>query len=393
MRNGCRDKDMVNKKSRNRLRLQQIIFVVLFLVLLTAVAMLSQRHSAQFDWTSSKRNTLSDSSIKLLNTLDSPVNVSVFVQDGDTTSAAIKEILNRYQRQKADFHYQLINPDLDIVQAQAENIDQYGQIVINYKDQREVVNSLSEKVITSALIRMSRDGQRLAVFLTGHGEKSIESDKNYGLMKFAVQLRNKGYELTNVNLLRDKFPENIAMLVIASPENKVLPGESEQITNYVLNGGNLLWLQDPGKNHDLKTLADILNIQFVPGIIIDDNSNLRATLRIQHPAIIPVLEYIAHPISKNLQYNTIFPISGGLTHLPQQDDMPRWQSTHVLRSLPRSWSETGKLGKEVEFSTSDGDTAGPITLGIAMNRVLDQSEDKKEDHGKDLHLLTHSLCF
>ena len=33
------------------------------------------------------------------------------------------------------------------------------------------------------------------------------------------------------------------------------------------------------------------------------------------------------------------------------------------------------MEREIEFSTSDGDTAGPITLGITMSRMLDRGDD------------------
>ena len=98
----------LSKKTRIQLQIQKIIFIVLLLIAVGLLGWLGNKHSVQFDWTSNKRNTLSQSSIELLRTLKAPVTVTVYVQDDETVHAAVKEILQRYQREKKDFTFRLI---------------------------------------------------------------------------------------------------------------------------------------------------------------------------------------------------------------------------------------------------------------------------------------------
>ncbi len=356
----------LSKTLRLQLLIQKYIFVVLLLTVSGLLAWLSQQHSVQFDWTKNNRNSLSQSSVDLLHTLKEPVIVNVYLQDEPTVKKAVEEILGRYQREKADFKYKLINPDIDIELAQQEGIRQYGQIIIKYLDRKETISSLSEQSISSALQRLSRPGERTLVFLKGHGEREPADTSNIGYSQLVSHLKTRGVNSTTINLLENPIPENTTALVIAAPNNPLLEGELEHIRDFINNDGNLLWMMDPGDMQNMDTVANELGIIFMDGVIVDNNTNLRKTLRIEHPAMIPVLDYYAHAITKNIDYNTLFPISRGV----KASNKPPWNSTVIAQSLERSWSESQGISDEIVFNTSAGDVAGPIPIVIALERVL-----------------------
>lgn len=356
----------ITKNLRLQLIIQKYIFVVLLLTAAGLLAWVSQQHSVQFDWTANKRNSLSQSSIELLQTLKEPVVVNVYLQGDPTVETAVEEILNRYQREKADFKYKLINPDIDIELAQQDDVKQYGQVIIKYQGRNETITSLSEQTISSALQRLSRASERTLVFLKGHGEHNPDEVKNTGYSQLVARLKTMGINTTTVNLLESPLPENTTALIIATPAHPVLAGELEHIKSYIKSGGNLLWMMDPGNMQGMEPLAKDLGINFLDGIIVDSNTNLRQTLRIEHPAMIPVLDYHEHAITRTISYNTLFPVSRGITIL---DGSP-WQSTVIAQSLDRSWSESQEIGDEIVFETSTGDIAGPLPIIVALERVL-----------------------
>lgn len=362
---------IITKKTRLQLQIQKIIFVILILFIAGLLAWISQQHSIQFDWTNNKRNTLSQGSIDLLRTMKSPIIVNVYVQDDATVKSAIEEILSRYQREKADFNYKLINPDLDIEMAQQDNITRYGQIIIKYQGRVENISSLNEQTISSALLRLNRTDEAKLVFLSGHGERSPDDVKNTGYNKFAEQLISKGIVISTKNLIESELDADTTVLVIASPDHPILPGELAHIKTYIENGKNLLWMMDPGKLQGLDELASMLDIKFHDGIIVDNNINLRETLGIQHPAVIPVLDYYPHAITKNLSYNTLFPISRGIESIESAD----WHSSIIAQSLPQSWSEASGLKKALVFDTPSGDIAGPIPIILALERNLAKTNE------------------
>ena len=357
----------ITRNVRRGLQLQKIVFILLLLTAVGLLGWLSNLHSLQFDWTSNKRNTLSQSSIDLLDTMEHPVLVTVYVQDDETVRAAVEEILQRYQREKKDFTYRLINPDIDFEAAQRDGIERYNQIVVQYNDNKEVISSLSEQTISNALLRLSRPGKRRIVFLKGHGERSITDDDNTSYSKLVAELSSKGFAPEAHNLLLSALPADTRVLVLAAPDRELLEGELEHIKTYVNDGGNLLWLMDPGELQGTDDLADMLGVRFLPGMIVDNNINLRNTLRIQHPAMIPVLDYVAHPVTENIQYNTLFPISRGV----EPTDTP-FDAAVIVQSLPQSWSEAGAIGEEIVFEPDNGDVKGPVGIIMALEKAVDR---------------------
>ena len=357
----------ITRNVRRGLQLQKIVFIVLLLTAVGLLGWLSNRHSLQFDWTSNQRNTLSQSSIDLLGTMEHPVLVTVYVQDDDTVRAAVEEILQRYQREKKDFTYRLINPDIDFEAAQRDGIERYNQIVVTYNDNKEVISSLSEQTISNALLRLNRPGKRRIVFLKGHGERSITDDDNTSYSKLVAELSSKGFAPEAHNLLLSALPADTRVLVLAAPDRELLEGELEHIKTYISDGGNLLWLMDPGELQGTDGLADMLGVRFLPGMIVDNNVNLRSTLRIQHPAMIPVLDYVAHPVTESIQYNTLFPISRGV----EPSDTP-FDAAIIVQSLPQSWSEVSALGEEIVFEPDNGDVKGPVGIIMALEKAVDR---------------------
>jgi ABC-type uncharacterized transport system involved in gliding motility auxiliary subunit len=272
--------------------------------------------------------------------------------------------------------------------AQLDGVRQYGQIVIKHQGRKEIVSSLSEQTISSALQRLSRSGERKLVFLKGHGERDPSDTENTSFSQLAARLKTKGINIATVNLLENPIPEDTTALVIAAPNNPVLRGEVENLKEYIKNGGNLWWLMDPGDMQGLERLANDLGITFLNGVIVDNNTNLRQTLRIQHPAMIPVLDYFPHAITKSISYNTLFPISRGV----QTTDSTQWDSSVIAQSLDRSWSEAQELGEEIVFDSTSGDVAGPLPIVVALERIL-TSESATPDKASQRIVVTGDSDF
>lgn len=361
---------------RLQLQIQKFIFIVLLLSIAGLLAWTSQKYSVQYDWTAGHRNTLSQNSINLLHSLDEPVLVNVYVQDDPTLKAAVTEILNRYKHEKNNFSFKIINPDINIELAQLDKVTRYGQIVIKYQGRNEMISSLSEATISGSLKRLSYSGDRFLVFIQGHGERKPSGTDNADYSQFTSQLASKGVISLEHHLLKAPLPIDTDILVVASPEKLILKGELKHIKDHIEQGGNLLWMMDPGSSNSklngLNELTKLLNIKFIDGFIVDNNTNLRKTLGIQHPAMIPVLDYHAHAITKNISYNTLFPISRGVI----AEENSEWQSTIIAQSLAQSWSESEELTGDIVFDSNSGDIAGPLPIVLALERSLASDKEK-----------------
>jgi len=365
----------MSDQSRIQLTVQKIIFLLLFLSSIGMLAWISNHYTYQFDLTANKRHSLSSSSIDMLNLLDKPVTVHAYTTD-DVTQKAISEIISRYQHVKSDFELRLLNPDIDLTEVQQDGIvmNKPFAFVIYYNQQMEHIDSLSEQAISNALIRLNRRDDQQVIFLDGHGERDIEGNDDRAYATLNQQLSDMGFNLQRINLLENPLPENTKLIIIAAPLHPYLEGELDIINKFIDDGGNMLWLSDPDDKpaearwQGLKKLATSLGLQFHDGVIIDNNPDLRQTLNIQHPAIIPVTGYFPHIINNTIRYNTLFPMAHGISPLSNKQSVNNWQAQSLFSSAARSWTEAGGISDEMTFDPGSGDIAGPITIAVALNR-------------------------
>ncbi|MDH5517918.1 MAG: GldG family protein [Gammaproteobacteria bacterium] len=358
---------MTTPKKKRQLRIQSYLFTLLFLSVTALLGWFSTQYSISTDWTYGQRNSLSASTVRLLKTMPDPLNINIYLPDQASARQAVDELFKRYQSHKKNFNYKLLNPDLDIELAKADNISRYGQVVIKYRNRTERLDNVNESLLGNALSRLSREQLPHAVFIQGHGERNPLSQDNPGFSKLAAALSEKGIKVSPHNLLSGVLPQDTSIVVIAGPLRAYLPGETERLQQYIKSGGNLLWLQEPDNNAALQPLTQQLQLSFEPGILVDADPELRATLRIEHPATIAVLQYNLHPITRNIPYNTLFMLAGSVDFLPS--DQSDWEATTLFSSRPSTWSETGTLlSKEIKFEKNKGDRLGPLPMAQALQR-------------------------
>ncbi|MDZ4263534.1 MAG: Gldg family protein [Pseudomonadota bacterium] len=352
----------VTVKSRRHIRLQNILFVTLFVGVIGILAWLSTRYHYQADWTANGRNTLSAPSVAVLSEIKAPLKVKVFVTEMGPLKQRIEEVLRRYQRHKADMQLEFINPDTDPDLVRKLAITMNGEMVFEYQGRSEKLAAMDEQSITNVLQRLSRSEERWLVFLEGHGERSPFGQANHDLQTWATELEAKGLKLKGVNLATQPLiPDNTAVLVIAGPQVNYLPGEVTLINEYLHRGGNLLWLADPDGLFGLDAVADQVGVALQPGTIVDPTTQMFA---INNPTFAIVGEYGMHPVTKDFNVLTIFPMAAGLTFEPRTG----WQGESFLTTTEKSWSETGVLAGEIDFDASK-DIAGPLTIGISATRT------------------------
>ena len=361
----------ISNKSRIQYRIQAVIFVVLFLLVIGILAWLSMQYSVRSDWTADNRNSLTDDTIKLLATLEAPVQVRSYQGDDPNMQQGVRDIFSRYQRHKPDFNFRIVNPDIEPDIAKADGIREYGQTILKYNNQQQIIDTLDERSISNALLRISRTSSPLLTFITGHGERDITGQNNIGYLLLQQQLTEKGFSFSQINLLSDVIPETTRVLVIAGASHNYVAGEVDKILAYMEQGGQLLWLVDPESGHSLERLHKYLGLHIIPGVVVDTNKELHATLRTPHPAILPILAYGDHAITAELRYHTLFSMAAAFK---TDSANTTWHTTPFLLTLPdSSWSETGNFFADVTLDAKSGDTPGPLAIGYALEKSLDKS--------------------
>lgn len=355
----------IDQKIHTQIRLQNLLFALLFLTVVGLAAWLSTRYSTQFDWTAGGRNTLSEASGKVLDLLQEPVTVTSYTRENNRTlREQISDLLGRYSRRNKNISLVFVNPDTEPDKARDMGISLDGEMAISYQGRSEKVQDFTEAAVTNALQRLASAKEQHVLFLEGHGERSPLGHANFDLGQFGEELKRKGINIALLNLAKEpQIPANTTVLAIAGPQTKLLPGETAILQDYVKKGGNLLWLAEPGDLHGLQPLAEQLGLNFLPGTVVDASTQL---LGISDPTFALVVDYSHHPVTTEFKDMTLFPVAAAL----QSGKDGEYRYSAILRTLARSWTETGPLKGDIRYNADSGDKEGPLNIGYAIVREL-----------------------
>lgn len=401
----------ISKTSTRRLKLQNIIFMLLFLTLIGLLAILSNRYVFISDWTVNSQNSLNEVSLELLKTLDGPVDiVSYTYQPG--IKKAVSELISRYQRVKPDIKLSFINPVENPESIRYLKITTEGELIITYQGRKENLTEISEQNISNTLHRLIRAQERSIVFIQGHGERSPERQANFDLSSFSQHLTKQGFRINTLNLANTlHIPDNVSVLVLAGPSANFLLAEVKLLENYINSGGNLLWLSDPLKDDavqpmfGLLALSELLGIEILAGVVVDPTTQ---QLGINRPDYAIIAEYPRHPVTNGFDTVTLFPQAAGIEMLPgyavlhgtaftgaQTTAMAKeeksfqapeadsqvipgsFTSMPLLQTVDRSWIETSPIGESVQFNDLL-DITGPVTIGIVLSRQFNNNSGPRE---------------
>jgi len=361
----------VTRRSRLLLRLQSLVFAVLFIAIIGMLGWLSTQYVYQADWTTGARNTISDGSRQLLDEMDQPVQITAYVREDELTRGQIKNLVGTYQRFKDDITLEFINPDLTPERVRELGIASGGEIVIRYRDRSEKIQTLSEQHLTNALLRLTRQDERWIVFLTGHGERPSSGETNHGLGAFSQELERKGLNVQAISLVESEIPSNTNLLVLASPRSALLPGEMEKLQSWIESGGNLLWLGEPDTPPGLEPLAEQLGVNFLPGLVVDATTQM---FGIENPTFVVITGYPRHDISSEMTKVTVFPEAAAL----ETTDSAAWKAIPLLTTLEHSWTEIGEVEGEIRFDADSDERAGPLDIGVILTRSLADETDETD---------------
>lgn len=351
---------------RTRYRLHSLATAILLITLTVLLAWLSVRYPVQADWTRGGRYTLSTASVAVLKQVSGKLTVTAYARDQRDLHQAIRRFVAMYQKVKPDIQLKFVNIDAAPEQVRRQGIRFNGELVLSYRGRSEHVRSDTEANFTHAVQRLIRGSERWLAFLQGHGERDPLGKANYDLGEWAQQLRDRGFRLQTINLGKiDAIPENTSVLVIASPQVRLLTGEIAAVVQYVQDGGDLLWLRDPGDRSGLAPLAEALHLKFGRGTVIDTAGRL---LGIDNPTVTVITKslYGHHPALKGFRFTTLFPGAVSLLYTGKDE----WQATSLLNTGDHTWLESGPLSGQVRLDPGQ-DTPGPLSIGLALERHRD----------------------
>lgn len=363
----------MSPKTKRQLKIQNGIFYILLIAVVTLLAQLSLKTDQYSDWTANSRHSLSTTTKDLLAQLDKEITIQAFISPNNKYRDTLESLLARYQRYTDKLNVDYINPDFSPKLVRSLNIRQQAEMVVSLGEQQRHVYDLSEQSLTNAIITVSRQREQWLVFIEGHGERTPLNQANHNLSTWGGKLKQKGLKFQALNLVTSRqIPRNTAAVIIASPEKAWLDGEIQLIKDYLQQGGNLLWLAEPDSYHYLNSLAKQLGLKFVAGTVLDPNAKL---LGISDPQFVLVTNYANHPVGTATTGVTLFPQAVAIERLDNNDD---WQALALLSTQDNTWSETSSVGEQTAHVFDLGnDTTGPLDLAYLLTRFSDDSDTEQ----------------
>ena len=336
---------------------------LLIVGLLAAGVWLSALLPGEWDLSAGGRHSLSATSRSVLDRLEGPVAITAFVPDDPALRRAVDDLVNRYRRHYPELTLKTVDPKQEADEARRLDIPASGAVNVEYGGGTELLLRLSETTLTSALQWLLVRGEHWIVAIKGHGERRLDGAANHDLRDFGEALQREGYRLHNVDLpATGAIPDNTGLLVIADPRAKLLLTEQAAIADYLARGSNLLWLADPDPTETSAWLEQLLPVNRLPGSVVDA---LGARLGMEDPRLVPVNHYAVHPVTSHMKAITLLPDTAALNVRAATEE---WTSDILMSSSDASWNETGPVKGEVARNPESGETAGPLAVGLALER-------------------------
>ena len=271
-----------------------IVFMLMVFVIVNKA--LDVANIEPVDVTTEQIYSLTDESKKLISEVDLNVNIVLLNYDNDDRATIVAK---KYKKINDKIDATCINYWQD-----PNGLAEYGitddttQVIIVYSAlrQKQIYNSeltsyntinsqemdVTEQKLTNSILDVTKSVEQEVYFVKGNGEYGINSEEE-GFLRLAKSIANEAYVVTSINLENTDIPSTCKLLVFANPTVDFSDNETNKIQNYINNGGNILWMQDPYKvaneNYSadkMKNVKKILanyGIDFSEGVVLEDTED------------------------------------------------------------------------------------------------------------------------
>ena len=347
-----------------------IVGILVGLGIVVAVNYLGARQSKRWDLTENQAYSLSEQTTKVLQSLDAPVQITVF--DQQTGFDNYRPRLETYQYESNRVNVEYVDIDRNPARAKQAEVQSLGTILITYKDRTQRVTSSEEQDITNALIKAVTGKEKKVYFTQGHGERDTAGSDRLGYSSITAALGRDNFTVDKLVLAQQKdVPDDATVVVIAGPQTDFLAPEIDAMKRYVAKGGKVLAMVDPpepngGDQANLRAFLHDWAIDFGNDIVVDASGVGQI---FGGDASVPVAAiYPPHPITEGFRVMTAFPLSRSVQ--PVEGGVGGHTAQPIVQTSQQSWAETDlknlTTGK-VELNADQGDKAGPISLGAAVS--------------------------
>lgn len=362
-----------------------LIAILIALVILINSAIKSLELTP-IDCTSNKEYTLTEQSKERISNIENDINIYFVGFEEENSSVILAkqynkankrinvEIIDANERTDIATKYNVKNENNAIIVENGERSKiLYSYDLYTYDSSYNTID-LTEEKITSAILNVTANKISNIYFLSGYSEYSL--DYSGGMYYLSAYLNDEVLNYKTLNMLTaGKMPEDCDTLVITTPTRDFDELTTEEITKYINNGGNILWLNSSyAEKIDLPNVNKILALYginpFDAGYIYETDNDRRA---LGYSSCI--VEDLGTTDIANKLTNIVLLNSTKINI--NKDEL---ENLGVEQQSIITAPDTAYFRKDVssDSMSTDGDEQGEFTIGGIFTKTLSNSNEENE---------------
>ncbi len=374
-------------KEKNKRLINGSYSMIITVVVIAAVVILNLIVNSlpvnlmQKDFSSAKLYTLTDTTIKYLDTLDKDVKL-YYICEGGKEDDTISKLLDRYDDASSRVEVQQIDPALYpgfTSQYTEESVANNSVIAVcgdrskvvseefmyitefNYETYETVKTGFDgEGMVTSAIDYVTSDNIPVMYVLNGNGEGEIPQG-------FKDVIAKNNVDIAELNLLTtDAVPADAAGIVINAPVRDYTADEASRIVKYLENGGKALifsnYSAEPMPGFD--SILENYGVKRDSGIVLEGDADHYISYQY---SVIPVVDY--SEVTARVYEDTylVAPMAQPI------DETEVFRNSIEHTSLLETTASAYEKMDVQNMTTSEkesGDVDGPFVLGMLITEDI-----------------------
>jgi len=340
-----------------------VVFVTL-LAVMVAIQLVIIRYNRSLDLTESQKFSLSEQTLKILENLKDEILIKAFYDKGRYYE--VYDPLNKFSVKSPLIKVEMINTDRNPKISKDYGIVKNGQCILFAGENHKKIQGPNEANVVSAIIELTSGMKRQILFFYGHGERRLGDSKGGGLSFWSAELERESCGVEDITLIRNQvIKPDVDLLVLPGPGKDLAVTEAETLVSYLMSGGSVLILLDPGTFPVFEMFLNQFDIQLRDDIIVDEKN--RFINKDKFSPLIPFVE--KHAITEGTRAVFFFSMARSVSK--REGLPPGAQTQNLLMSSPTSQSvpyETERTAGIREDVKGSGIYPGPIPVA-ALSEV------------------------
>lgn len=353
------------------------LILVLVVGIVAAVNILGTKFSLRKDLTEAQSFSLSPQSISVVKNLKTELQIKAFFSDGNPRLPLLRNLVEIYRHYSDKVSLQVIDPYKDPTAVKGYDVTSDGTAVVISGKRNVPVIDPSEENLTNAIVKVTREKEKVVYFTQGHGEPDPDKTEELGYSAVRTGLENLSYKAQKLLLFQTgRVPDDAAVVVVAGAEKPFMEGELAALDEYVSKrNGRLFLMLEPQTGAEFQPLLRKAGVQLDDGFVVETDLSSQVQ---SGSALAPVIgNYTEHVITRNFNYATFFP---NVRSLSRVNPPPAGATVDMLaQTSPNSWgdlnlAETRAAGGKLAYDP--GEKRGPLDIAAAVEIMAGDPQKK-----------------